>query len=110
MDRYFHPDLRKHVDTYSCDTCQRHKVGWTRCRPLGTTYTVRAAPWEQVDVDLIGPWTVPVKTGSLFEFLVLTCIDRVTGLAEFIRISDNDIDACGSKVRLVLAVRNTPGP
>ena len=50
--------------------------------------TVRAAPWEQVDIDLIGPWTVPVRTGNSYEFMALTCIDRVTGLAELIRVED----------------------
>ena len=46
------------------------------------------ALWEQVDVDLIGPWTVDVKTGSFCEFMALTCIDRVTGLTKLIRIDD----------------------
>ena len=49
---------------------------------------MRAALWEQVDVDFIGPLTVNVKKGSNFEFMALTCIDRVTGLAELIRIDD----------------------
>ena len=87
MYRYFHPNLRKHIDAYSCDACQRHKLDGRGAGHLAPC-TVRAAPWEQVDVDLIGPWTVPLKRGSLFEFMVLTCIDCVTGLVELFRIDD----------------------
>ena len=37
-------------------------------------------------VDLVGPWTVNVRTGSSYAFMAFTCIDRVTGLAELIHI------------------------
>ena len=53
---------------------------------------VRAAPWEQVDVDLIGPWKVTTGTGKVYEFLALTSIDRVTGLPELIRNNNNNIE------------------
>ena len=49
---------------------------------------VRAAPWEQVDVDLIGPWKVRTGTCCVYEFSAHTSIDRVTGLPELIRIED----------------------
>ena len=75
------------MQTCHCDACQRNKIDGRGAGHLAPR-TVRAAPWEQVDVDLIGPWTVECKTGSSFEFMALTCIDRVTGLAELIRIDD----------------------
>jgi len=59
--------------------------------------TVRAAPWEQIDVDLIGPWSVDVRTGNSYEFMALTCIDRVTGLAELIRIDDKTAQHVAAK-------------
>ena len=43
-------------------------------------------PWNQVDVDLIGPWRVQVN-GEEVEFNALTCIDPVTSLVELIRIN-----------------------
>ena len=45
------------------------------------------APWNEVAVDLIGPWTVMVNEVKL-EFKALTCIDPVTNLAEAIRINN----------------------
>ena len=88
MTRYFRPNLRKQVQTYHCDACQRNKIDGRGAGQLAPG-TVRAAPWEQVDVDLIGHWTVDVKTGSSFEFMAFACIGRVTGLAELIRIDEN---------------------
>ena len=75
------------MDRFKCDACQRYKLDGRGAGQLAPR-VVRAAPWEQVDVDLIGPWTVPVRTGSSYEFMALTCIDRVTGLSELIRIDD----------------------
>ena len=81
MHRYFHPELRKIINQFKCDACQRYKAegrGFGHLAPR----EVRTAPWEQVDVDLIGPWKITTRTNRTYEFLALTCIDRVTGLAE----------------------------
>ena len=45
------------------------------------------APWEEVHVDLVGPWKVQVDNTEL-EFKALTCIDPVTNLTELIRINN----------------------
>ena len=87
MARYHHPHLRQRIDALKCDACQRHKVDGKSYGQLPPR-DVRAAPWEQVDVDLIGPWTIPCVSGAEYTFSALTCIDRVTGLAELIRIND----------------------
>ena len=70
MRRYYHPDLRKSIVSFTCDTCQRHKVD-TRGYGQLPARDVRAAPWEQVDIDLIGPWQVKTRNAS-YEFLALT--------------------------------------
>ena len=45
------------------------------------------APWNEVYVDLIGPWKI--RTGNNeYVFNALTCIDPVTNLVELIRIND----------------------
>ena len=45
------------------------------------------APWEEVMIDLNGPWKV--KVGSkVVEFSALTCIDTVSYLVELIRIDN----------------------
>ncbi len=41
-------------------------------------------------MDLIGPWKITTGTNRTYEFLALTCIDRVTGLAELIRIDNKE--------------------
>ena len=51
---------------------------------------MRIAPWEEVAVDLIGPWKVKVN-GRVCEFNALTCIDTASKLVELIRI-DNKTD------------------
>lgn len=44
-------------------------------------------PWEEVHIDLIGPWKVKVANQDV-EYLALTCIDPVTNLVELIRIEN----------------------
>ena len=48
---------------------------------------VRAAPWEEVAIDLIGPWTVKVN-GCKVEFNALTCIDTASNLVELVHIDN----------------------
>ena len=87
MDRFYHPNLTRLVDEFKCDACQRYKVDSKSYGKLPAR-DVRTAPWEQVDVDLIGPWSVQTGTGRVYEFSALTSIDRVTGLPELIRINN----------------------
>ncbi len=42
-------------------------------------------------MDLIGPWKNTTSTNQTYEFLVLTCIDRVKRLAELIRIDNKEL-------------------
>lgn len=89
MNRFYHPNLRKLTNDFKCDACQRYKVdgrGFGHLAPRD----VRAAPWEQVDVDLIGPWNITTRTNRTYEFNALTCIDRVTGLSKLIRIDSKE--------------------
>ena len=44
-------------------------------------------PWNQVDVDLIGPWKIKINNLEVI-FNTLTCIDPVTNLTEMIRINN----------------------
>jgi hypothetical protein len=46
-----------------------------------------AQPWDEVSVDLIGPWTINVH-GVELQFLALTAVDTVTTIAEIICIDD----------------------
>ena len=89
MHRYYHPNLRKLIDSFCCDVCQWHKSGKRGYGHLAAR-DVRTAPWEQVDVDLIGQWKITTSTNRTYEFLVFTCIDRITGLAQMIQIDNKE--------------------
>jgi hypothetical protein len=43
------------------------------------------APWEEVAINLIGPWKVK-DNGRQVEFNALTCIDTALNLVELIRV------------------------
>ena len=58
---------------------------------------VRTAPWEQDDTDLVGPWKVQSGTGRIYESPALTSVDRVTGLAERIRIDNKTSEHVAKK-------------
>ena len=84
--RYFHPQLRRHIDKFKCEHCQRYKLPG-KGYGLLPERQVRIAPWEEVAIDLIGPWKVTVH-GKACEFSALTCIDTASNLVELVRIDN----------------------
>lgn len=88
--RYYHPEIRRYVDRYACDACQRHKLEG-RGYGLLPERNLSEVPWQDVAVDLIGPWKIPINN-RMYEFNALTCIDTVTNLTELVRI-DNKTSA-----------------
>ena len=83
---FYNKKLRSTIEKIvsTCDACQRYK---TVGRGHGELAPREAAliPWQEVAVDLIGPWTLNVA-GQELKFLALTIIDTVTNLAEAVRI------------------------
>ncbi len=45
------------------------------------------APWEEVAINLIDPWTIKVHEKNV-EFNALTCIDTASKLFELTRIDN----------------------
>ena len=84
--RFHHPKLKAMVEEVrkSCQVCRQHKLQGPGYGELSARQ-VTIAPWEEVHIDLIGPWKVPVN-GIEVEFNALTCIDPVTNLVEITRI------------------------
>ncbi|KAG7346017.1 reverse transcriptase RNA-dependent DNA polymerase [Nitzschia inconspicua] len=85
---FHHPRLQQTCENEvsTCDPCQRLKnVG----RGHGETASREASllPWQDVAVDLIGPWTISVGNKK-HTFSALTIIDMVTNLVEVIRIEN----------------------
>lgn len=87
---FYHPQLKRRVDEYTCEVCQKAKLQNAAYGELPPR-EVPMAPWEEVHIDLIGPWKVRVNDQEV-EFNALTCIDPVTNLVELVRI-DNKTSA-----------------
>jgi transposase InsO family protein len=86
---HFHaPKLRDTIDEFvkSCDACQRFKLPGIQVGELPPK-NLTAQPWDEVSVDLIGPWKISIH-GVEYEFLALTAVDPATTLAEIIRIEN----------------------
>ena len=84
--RYHHHLLRQTIDKYRCEHCLRHKLPG-KGYGLLPERDLRMAPWEEVAIDLIGPWKIKVR-GKVVEFNALTCIDTASNLVELIRIDN----------------------
>ena len=82
--RFYHPHLRKFIDDFVCDACQRHKLPG-KGYGLLPERDVNTHPWREVAVDLIGPWAIEIRD-KWYEFNALTSIDLVTNLVELIRV------------------------
>ena len=88
--------MRKIINNFECDACQKYKVDGRGFGHLPTR-DVRTASWGKVDTNLIGPWKVQTRTERIYEFSALTSIDRVTGLAELIRIDKKTSEHVAAK-------------
>ena len=76
-------DIRRHVKR--CRNCQ---LGKKRKRLYGKlpTKIAETTPWRSVCVDLIGPYTLKAKDGTILDFMCLTMIDPATGWFEIIEL------------------------
>lgn len=88
------PNLQRRVTEYvsTCDHCQRFKQpgpGYGHLPPKNDV----AQPWEEVAVDLIGPWTLQLPAGML-TIQALTVVDVTTTLAECVRIENKTSAHC----------------
>jgi hypothetical protein len=63
----------------------KKQESWPRPRTLAGRWPT--VPWEEVAVDLIGPWKIEVPDGTI-SFFPLTMIDTATTLSEIIRIEN----------------------
>ena len=80
--------IRKHVKT--CERCQlgkRHKRKYGHLPPKIAT----VIPWKQVCVDLIGPYTVKAKDGTILDFMCLIMIDPTTSWFEIMELPLCDV-------------------
>ncbi len=91
----YHPRLRRvsEQSTQNCDACQRQKQPGTQDAHLPPREAA-LIPWEEVALDLIGPWKVTVENES-YEFYALTCIDPVTNYPDAIPLRNKTASHVG---------------
>jgi hypothetical protein len=79
----------------TCPTCQKCKIKAVKKYgkiPLPINH--KLAPWEEVHIDLIGPWDVHYNSTSTLgratiqKIQALTIIDKATGWPEFVTIQN----------------------
>ena len=97
--RFHHPNLKSMITSIisACPVCRQNKLhgpGYGYLPPK----TAPSTPWQEVHVDLIGPWKVKVNNTEII-FDALTCIDPVTNLAELIHINNKTSKEVAEKFR-----------
>ncbi len=70
-----------HIEHFACDIRQQAKPSGPGHGIL-PDWDIAGAPWEEVAVDVIGPW----------QFFALTCIDTTTNLVKIARIFEKSSD------------------
>ena len=86
---FFYPKTRIFVHDYvrTCDECQRYKAEGARYAHLPPQEDL-SMPWEEIAVDLIGPWECNIEGIGRVSYLALTIIDTCTNLTEITRIEN----------------------
>jgi hypothetical protein len=69
----------------SCKTCQTNKKRKLKYGHLPSK-TVITVPWRALCVDLIGPYTLKGKDGTIIDFMALTMIDPITSWFEVVEL------------------------
>ena len=80
--------IREHVKR--CKHCQ---LGKKRTRKYGhlPPKIAKTTPWQCVCCDLISPYTLKGKDGSILDFMCLTMIDPPTGWFEIIELPNMSV-------------------
>ncbi len=86
---FLSPRLKAQVEqlVLTCNVCQRNKnlgQGYGHLPPQNNIST----PWEEIAIDLIGPWEIDVPHMGMIRIAAFTAINTATGLAELIGISN----------------------
>jgi len=72
--------------TKSCKTCQVNKKWKLRYGHLPPK-TIITTPWRTLCVDLVGPYTLKGKDGSVIDFMALTIIDPASSWFKIVELS-----------------------
>ena len=91
------PQMREQVRHYvkTCRKCQLSKVNTKKYGHLPPKEAEASTPWNRVNVDLIGPYSVKKKgIKQTLQLRAMTMIDPATGWFEVAEIDAPSSDAC----------------
>jgi hypothetical protein len=71
--------------TKSCKSCQVNKKRTQKYGHLPSKIVI-STPWEELCVDLVGPYTLNGKEGSSIDFMALTMIDPASSWFEIVEL------------------------
>ena len=70
-----------------CDYCQKYKIQHKPYGNLPPKNVSHVQPWDEVHVDMIGPWKVIVNNFE-YQFRAVTCIDSTINLLGIIPVDN----------------------
>ena len=97
-NHFYFRSMRTIINNFvkKCDICQRVKGPFPRLGHLPIKAT-EANPWEEIQVDLVGPWTFQLPPKWSVSVLALTCIDPFTDLCDACRLENKTSTHVASK-------------
>ena len=69
-----------------CPYCQRYNKNIHKYGHLPPKQVHHLNPWDEVCVDMIGPWKVKINSENIFR--ALTCIDSVISLPQVVPVKN----------------------
>ena len=86
------PNMRGHIQAH-IKRCKHCQLGKKCTRKYGhlPPKIAKTTPWQCVCCDLIGPYTLKGKDGSILDFMCLTMIDPATGWFEIIELPNTSV-------------------
>ena len=84
---FWFPYMLKTITSFvrQCPYCQRYNKQVHKYGHVPPKEIQQLQPWDEVCVDMIGPWTVKIKNVE-YKFRALTCIDTIICLPEIIPV------------------------
>lgn len=95
ISQYFtRKNLKKKIETFvgKCSICQKCKKPSKKYGKL-LVKTAQAVPWNEMNVDLVGPLTV-VTPHEKLQLQCLTIIDPATYWLEIINVINKTVEHC----------------
>ena len=74
----------------TCERCQKGKSAKRKYGHLPPKIAV-LEPWDQVCVNLIGPYTIKAKYKTIMDFMCLTIIDPATSWFEIVELPNTEL-------------------